>query len=104
MSFEVPFSTKARTDLQRLHTFLLDRATTVEDLDFADHAVDAIETACQQQLALTPYSFRKATTDPLRRELIIPFARAGYIALFQIEPPSRVVVLAIRHQLKADYH
>lgn len=104
MSFEVRFSTEARADLRRLHAFLLDRAATLEDVDLADHAVDVIEAACQEQLARTPYSFRKAGTNALRRELIIPFGRAGYVALFHIEPPSRVVVLAVRHQLEADYH
>jgi plasmid stabilization system protein ParE len=104
MNFEVRFSDEARADLRRLHAFLLDRAATVEDLDIADHAVDAIEAACREQLARTPFSFRKAGTNPLRRELIIPFGRAGYIALFQIEPPALVMVLAVRHQLEADYH
>jgi plasmid stabilization system protein ParE len=104
MGFEVWFSAAAREDLLRLHAFLLDRAASLEDLALADEAVDAIEAACKEQLARTPYSFRKAGTHPLRRELIVPFGRAGYVALFQIDPPSRVVVLAVRHPLEADYH
>jgi plasmid stabilization system protein ParE len=103
MTFEVRFSDEARADLRRLHAFLLDRAATVEDLGLADQAADAIHVACRDQLARTPFSFRKAGTSPLRRELIIPFGRTGYIALFQIVPPSLVLVLAVRHQLEADY-
>jgi hypothetical protein len=36
--------------------------------------------------------------------LIIPFGRSGYVALFEIEGPSDVVVAAVRHQLEEDYH
>jgi len=38
------------------------------------------------------------------RELIIPFGRAGYVALFEIVDPTEVVVSAVRHQLEDDYH
>lgn len=64
MNFEVRFSDEARADLRRLHGFLLDRAATVEDLDLADHAVAAIDAPCREQLARTPFSFRKAGTHP----------------------------------------
>ena len=32
------------------------------------------------------------------------FGRAGYVALFEIEDASNVVVVALRHQLEDDYH
>jgi hypothetical protein len=39
-----------------------------------------------------------------QRELIIPFGGAGYVALYEIVSESKVVLLAIRHQLEEDYH
>jgi len=43
MPFEVVFAEAARADLERLHEYLLSRAETVEELSFADSAVDEIE-------------------------------------------------------------
>jgi plasmid stabilization system protein ParE len=103
MSFEVVFAEAARTDLERLHEYLLSRAETVEDLDLADRAVDEIELACKVQLARTPHLFRKAGTSLTRRELVITFGAAGYVALYEISLGS-VFVLAVRHQLEDDYH
>ena len=31
-------------------------------------------------------------------------ASAGYVALFEIEGPSTVTILAVRHQREDDYH
>ena len=104
MSFEVVFSVAADEDLQRLFDFLLDRAKTVEGLDQAQSAVEAIHAAVSHHLATTPYSCRKAGKSPTRRELIIPFGASGYVALYEIASASRVVVLALRHQLEDDYH
>ena len=73
MTFDVRFSSAADDDLGRLFGFLLDRAETVEDLDLAQVAIEAIRSAALSQLASTPYSFRKAGKSPTRRELIIPF-------------------------------
>ena len=42
--------------------------------------------------------------DPVLREMLIPFGSAGYVVLFEIEPPSTVTVLAVRHQREDDYH
>lgn len=39
MSFVVRYSASARDDLARLYDFLLDRATTAEDLDLAEQAL-----------------------------------------------------------------
>jgi len=44
------------------------------------------------------------TGDPVLREMLIPFGSAGYVVLFEIEPPSTVTVLAVRHQREDDYH
>ena len=104
MSFDVRFSAAAHDDLARLFGFLLDRAETVEDLDLAQAAIEAVRSAAQNQLAATPYSFRKAGKGPTRRELIIPFGANGYVALCEIAGPASVVVLAMRHQREEDYH
>lgn len=104
MNFIVELAPAAVQDLERLFDFLLDQAETADDLDRAQAAIDAIRTVTQQQLALTPFSFRKAGQSPAQRELIIPFGRIGYVALYEIVSVSRVVVLAFRHQREEDYH
>jgi plasmid stabilization system protein ParE len=104
MTFAVRFSAAAEDDLMRLFDFLLDRAETLEDLDRAQAAIEAVRSATLNQLAATPYSFRKTGKSSTRRELIIPFGATGYIALYEIASPSSVVVLAVRHQREEDYH
>jgi len=104
MSFVVELSPTAEADLERLFEFLLDRAETTEDLDRAQAAIDAVRAIAQQQLAMTPFSFRKAAKSPAHRELIIPFGNSGYVALYEIVSASKVVVLAVRHQREEDYH
>ena len=102
--FEVRFTDAARDDLERLFDFVLDRSSSVEDLELAQRAIDAIRDAVMGHLARTPFSFRKAGSS-LRRELIIPFGNDGYVALYEIESErERVIVLAVRHQLEDDYH
>lgn len=104
MTVHLRFSMAAEDDLVRLFDFLLDRAETLEDLDLAQAALEAIRSAALNQLATTPYSFRKAGNSPTRRELIIPFGASGYVALYEIASPSSVMVLAVRHQREEDYH
>ena len=104
MSFVVGLSPAAGLDLERLFDFLLDRAETTENLDRAQAAIDAIRATTQHGLAVTPFSFRKAAQNPAQRELIIPFGGTGYVALYEIVGPSKVVVLAVRHQREEDYH
>ena len=103
MSFEVLWSARARDDLLRLHRFLLDRATTLEQLGLADEAVDAIEHASMHHLGRTPFIFRRAGPSVTTRELIIPFGTTGYVARYEIVGDGRVVVLAVRHQLEEDF-
>jgi plasmid stabilization system protein ParE len=104
MSFLVQLSPTAAADLERLFDFLPDRAETAEDLDHAQTAIDVIRATTLQQLSVTPFSFRKAAQNPAQRELIIPFGSTGYVALYEIDSPSSVVVLAVRHQREEDYH
>ena len=55
-------------------------------------------------LKTSPFTCRKAGQSPFLRELIVPFGRSGYVALFEIADETNVAVLALRHQLEADYH
>ena len=103
MSFDVLLSPMAEADLERLFDFLLDRAETSGEFDRAQAAIETIRATAQHQLAITPYSFRKAAQNPVQRELIIPFGGTGYVALYEIVNTSKVVVLAVRHQREEDY-
>ena len=104
MTFDVRFRAAADDDLARLFDFLLDKAETLEDLDVAQAAIEAVRSAALRQWAVRPYRSRKAGASPTRRELIIPFGATGYVALYEIASPSAVVVLALRHQREEDYH
>ena len=99
MSFRVQFTLEAKADLERLYSFLLEH-----DLLAAEKALAAIDCAWLL-LEEFPFSCRKVDeTKPFLRELIIPFGEAGYVALFEIENPHTVTVLAVRHQREDDYH
>ncbi len=103
MSYRVRYSAAARDDLLRLYDFLLEGATTLEDLDAAERALHAVRNAVEG-LAQSPFLYRKAGDSPFLRELLIPFGGVGYVALFEIEDASTVTILAVRHQLEDDYH
>jgi len=92
MNFVVELPRTAEADLERLFDFLLDQADTSEDLDRAQAAIDAIRATAQHRLAITPFSFRKAAQNPAQRELIIPFGRTGYVALYEIVSTAKVIV------------
>lgn len=98
-TYRVRFTPEAEEDILRLYDFLAQK-----DVQGADRALAAIEAAADF-LSLSPYTCRKATAgDPVLREMLIPFGSAGYVALFEIEFPSTVTVLAVRHQREDDYH
>ena len=81
--------------------FILD-----QDVAAAERAEAAIAKAIEL-LEVFPFSCRKAVGgpgSPFLRELIIPFGNAGYVALFEIEGPQTVTILAMRHQREDDYH
>ena len=103
MSFVVRYSASARDDLKRLYKYLLDRATSVEDLDRAERALGTIIDSVDS-LGRSPFIYRKAGLSPFLRELLIPFGNSGFVALFEIEDVSTVTILALRHQLEDDYH
>lgn len=98
--YRVRLTLEALEDLRRLQAFLIEK-----DPAAAARAVDAIETSFLL-LEYSPFSCRKAWPGdrPLLREIVIPFGGAGYVALFEIDGPRHVSILAVRHQREEDYH
>lgn len=99
--FRVRFTLEAEKDLPRLFDFLLE-----QDISAAERAEAAIAQAIAM-LEVFAFSCRKAiggSGSPFLRELIIPFRDSGCVALFEIEDPRTVTVLALRHQREEDYH
>lgn len=102
MSYQVFYSTAAELDLLRLYDFILERSDG--DFALAERALDAIRSGVRL-LEHSPFSCRKATpSDPLLRELLIPFGSAGYLALYRITDAQTVTLIAVRHQREDDYH
>ena len=54
-------------------------------------------------LTETPFAGRKAAGDAFRRELVIGFGNAGFVALYEIDGGEVVTVAAVRHQREDDY-
>jgi plasmid stabilization system protein ParE len=102
--FEVLYTDSARADLIRLFDFLLDRAKTAEDFALAQVAIDALRDTVERSLSRAPFVYRKAGDSPFLRELVITFGGAGYVALYEIQDATHVIILAVRHQLEDDYH
>jgi len=102
VTFSVRFTREAEEDLVRLYEFILDRDVT--DWALAELALEAIRHAISG-LEHSPFSYRKASGggSPFLRELVIPFGKAGYVALFEIEGGDIVTILAVRHQREDDY-
>lgn len=106
MSFRVRLTREAQADLERLFDFILERELARKsggDLSLAERALVAIQAGIAT-LETSPFTCSKAGSSPFLRELIIPFGRSGYVALFEIEDPAHAVVVAVRHQLEDDYH
>jgi plasmid stabilization system protein ParE len=105
VTFKVRLTRDAEADLQRLFDFLVERELTRDggDLDLPEQAMTASRAGIAT-LKSSPFTCRKAGKSPFLRELIIPFGRSGYVALFEIEVGSTVAVVAVRHQLEDDYH
>ena len=101
MSYRVRFTEEAKRDLDRLYDFLLEK-----DLELAEEAVDAIDQAITL-LQKFPFSCRKAaggSHGPFLRELIVPFGRAGYVVLFEIDGRDAVTIVAVRDQREDDLY
>ena len=105
MSFRVRLTRDAQADLERLFDFVIERELAREggDLALAEQALEAIR-AGLATLRASPFTCRKAGNSPFLRELIIPFGHSGCVALFEIDDPETVSILAVRHQLEDDYH
>ena len=105
MTYTVEFSEAAAADLEQLFDFALQRElnSATGDLDIPDRAIRAIKDG-MAFLELSPFACRKAGSSSFVRELIIPFGRTGYVALFEIVDSNTVIIGAIRHQLEDDYH
>ncbi|HOX68952.1 MAG TPA: type II toxin-antitoxin system RelE/ParE family toxin [Burkholderiaceae bacterium] len=105
MSFRVRLTRDAAADLDRLFDFVIERELAREggDLTMAEQAIAALRAGIAT-LKSSPFTCRKAGQSPFLRELVIPFGRSGYVALFEIEDASNVVVVAVRHQREDDYH
>ncbi len=103
MSFRVRLTRGAEADLIRLFDFVLERELEQGgDLSLAEQALAAIR-AGFATLKSSPFTCRKAGRSPFMRELIIPFGRTGYVALFEVESASDVLILAVRHQRENSY-
>lgn len=98
--YRVRLTLEAMEDLKRLQEFLIDK-----DPAAAARALAAIKTAFEL-LEYSPFSCRKSWPGdrPLLRELVVPFGNGGYVALFEIDDPRHVSILAVRHQREEDYH
>ncbi len=99
--YEIAFSETAKEDLERLHGFYLET-----DVALADRALDTILSAFET-LQRHPYICRKAdggTLGPQWRELLISFGATGYVALFEIQSESAILIAAVRSQRESDYH
>jgi len=105
VSFRVRLTRDAQADLERLFDFVIERELAREggDLALAEQALEAIR-AGLATLRASPFTCRKAGNSPFLRELIIAFGHSGYVALFEIDDPETVSILAVRHQLEDDYH
>lgn len=98
MSFRVRFTRGAEADLERLFDFVLERELVRDggNLSLPEQALLASR-AGAATLKSSPFTCRKLSKSPFLCELIIPFGRSGYLALFEIEGASDVVVTAMRH-------
>lgn len=106
MSYRVKLTREAEDDLLRLFDFVLERELERPgggDLTLAQRAISAIEDGFAT-LRSSPFTCRKAGQSPFLRELVIPFGRSGYVALFEVMDSATVVIAAVRHQMEEDYH
>ena len=105
MTFKVRLTRDAEADLERLFEFLLERELSHDggNLSLPTQAIAALRSGIAT-LKTSPFTCRKAGQSPFLRELIVPFGRSGFVALFEIEDEGNVAVLAVRQQLEDDYH
>ena len=96
-NYRVRFTKGAESDVLRLYDFLLD-----VDVLTAEKALGATRSGLSL-LAFSPFACRKVAPHmPRHRELVIPFGKTGYVALFEIDDAKTVTTIAIRHQRDHD--
>jgi hypothetical protein len=71
--------------------------------DLVECALEAIRSGFST-LESSPFTCRKAGDSPFLRELIVLFGRSGHVGLFEIESPTEVPIVAVRHQREDDCH
>jgi plasmid stabilization system protein ParE len=101
VTYQVLLTREAKDDLLRLEEFLEAAAIDSGDFDLPLRAVDAIMEEFGV-LERNPFTCRRVSDDPFERELVIPFGKTGYVALFRILSEAEVAVTAIRHQREDD--
>ncbi len=103
--YTVRLTRAAQDDLERLFDHVLERelASPSGRIELAEEALAAIHDGFKL-LERFPFTCRKVGDSPFLRELIIPFGRSGYVALFEIGEQARVTVAAVRHQREEDFH
>ena len=95
----VVWSPRSLECIQRLYNFLAEK-----DLNAAKAAA-ALILKQAELLEIFPGAGRTAEDmEPEHRELLIPFASAGYVLLYHFVENSKIVtVLAIRHQKEIGF-
>jgi plasmid stabilization system protein ParE len=101
VTYQVLLTREAKDDLLRLEEFLEAAAIDSGDFDLPLRAVHAIMEEFGV-LERNPFTCRRVSDDPFERELVIPFGKTGYVALFRILSEAEVAVTAIRHQREDD--
>ena len=90
-------STEAADDLDQLVDFLLEK--------FPQDAVRTIDRVMDALGILEQHPKIGRPVEQGLRELVISRGKSGYLALYQYdEPTDMVIVLAVRHQREQDYH
>lgn len=90
-------SESAAQDLEELCDFLLDR--------FPEHAVQTVDVVTDALKVLTRHPLMGRPVGHGLRELVISRGRSGYLALYEFDPVTDIVIVyAIRHQRESDYH
>ena len=90
------FAAAAAEDLERLVEFLLER--------FPEDAIRTVDLITDALNILEQHPRIGRPLEAGLRELVISRGRTGYLALYEYDEPSDlVIVLAVRHQREQDY-
>ena len=91
------FAAAAAEDLERLVEFLLER--------FPEDAIQTVDLITDALNILQQHPRIGRPLGAGLRELVISRGRTGYLALYEYDERSDlVIVLAVRHQREQDYH